>query len=267
MQTANCQSIRESILQHLRDATSVEHSGGLCIATLPIRTVDDRLVDIFIESRQADFYLVHDAGKAANELILRGINITNAMNRNYSLLAERFGVKWSDEMFQAGCKLDRIAASAFAVAMCSSMATLDLLGFVAQPEEDTAHKQFGVALRSWSRSRNSVKESVPVKGSWKQHSFDFVYYPKTGQPIAISVLSPGGNAIASADRAAFRSKDLVGTHFEQWRKVIVQADAQSWTSPAKNLLSKCSDLVIEINSGEKPTSALIDEEFKRLKTA
>ncbi len=267
MQIVDCQSIRESILQHLGEATSVERSGELCIVTLPIRTVDNRLVDVFVESRQADFYLVHDAGKAANELILRGINITNAMNRNYSLLADRFGVKWSDEMFQTGCKMNHISVSAFAVAMCSSMATLDLLGFVAQPEEDTPRNQFGVALRSWSKSKKAVKESVPVKGAWKQHSFDFVYYPKAGQPIAISVVSPGGNAIASADRAAFRAKDLVGTDFEQWRKVIVQADAQAWSSPALSLLSKCSDLIIEINSGVQPTVDLIDESFKRLRAA
>jgi hypothetical protein len=267
MQTANCQSIKNAVLQHLTEGTSVEHAGNLCIVTLPIRTIDDRLVDVFVESRQSDFYLVHDAGKAANELILRGINITNAMNRNYSLLAEKFGVKWSDEMFQTGCKLSRIPQSALAVAMCSSMATLDLLGFIALPEEETGRKQFGVALRAWSRSKTAVKEYVPVKGTWKQHSFDFVYYPKTGEPVAINVISPGGNAIASADRAAFRAKDLEGTDFGKWRKVIVQTDAQAWTTPAKNLLLKCSDCVIEINSGQKPTSALIEESFKRLRAA
>src|SRR4051794_38149538 len=136
MQTANCKSIKAAVLQHLAEGTAVEHVGELCIVTLPIRTIDDRLVDVFVEPRQADFYLVHDACKAANELILRGINITNAMNRNYSLLAERFGVKWSGEMFQTGCKVNGIASSALAIAMCSSMATLDLLGFVAEPEEE-----------------------------------------------------------------------------------------------------------------------------------
>lgn len=264
MQAASCKTIKDAILQHLTERTTAEHSGDLCIVTLPVRTVDDRLVDVFIEARQADFYLVHDAGKAANELILHGLNLTNAMNRNYSLLAEHFGLKWSDEMFQTGCKLAQIGAAALAVATCSSMATLDLLGFVPQPEEETAHKQFGVALRSWSKRRKSVREYVPVKGSWKRHSFDFVYYPpKSAQPIAINVLSPAGNPISSADRAAFRAKDLVGTPFEHWRKVIVQTDAEAWTNPASTLLAKCSDLVIEINSGTKPTPELIDEEFRK----
>jgi hypothetical protein len=176
-------------------------------------------------------------------------------------------VKWSDEMFQTGCKLAEIPSSALAVAMCSSMVTLDLLGFVAQPEEETAHKQFGVALRSWSKNRTAVKEYVPVKGAWRQHSFDFVYYPKSQQPIAINVVSPAGNPIASADRAAFRAKDLEGTPFEKWRKVIVEAEAQAWSNPAKSLMSKCSDLVIEINSGQTPTPALIEESFKRLRAA
>jgi hypothetical protein len=267
MQAVNCQSIKDTVLQHLIERTAVERSGDICIVTLPIRTIDDRLVDIFIEPRQKDFYFIHDAGKAANELILRGINITNSMNRNYSLLADRFRVTWSDEMFQTGCKLDQIAASALAVATCSSMATLDLLGFVAAPEEEATHDQFGVALRKWSKRRASVAEHVPAKGSWKQHSFDFVAYPKGQLPIAINIVSPAGNAIGAADRAAFRAKDLQGTEYETWRKVLVETHAESWTAQAHGLISKCSDAVIEIKSGEKPTQSIIEEAFKHLRAA
>ena len=264
MRTANCQSIKESVLAHLTGCTSVERSGDLCIITLPVQTVDDRLVDVFVEMRNQDFYLVHDAGKAANELILRGLNITASMHRHYAQLSQRMGVQWADEMFQSGCKSSAIAATAMAVAQCSSIATMDLMSLNNEPEEEGYRQQFGSALRTWSRSRASVKSQIPVKGEWRQHTFDFVAYPKHGMPIAINVISPAGSAIGAADRAAFRYKDLAGTTYDTWKKVLVQTHAETWSKASSELLGKCSSLVIPINTGEHPTPTMIENYFKQM---
>jgi hypothetical protein len=259
MLTASCKSLHESILKHLTDHTAVEQVRDLCVVTLPIRTVDNRLVDVFIEERATDYYFVHDAGKAANELILQGVNITPSIGRDCERIAASFGIQWADESFQTKCKIDKLNASIFGVGMSSSVATSHLLGHVADTEEEAVREQFGVVLKSWAKRRARIKESVQAPGKWRQHSFDFVAYPKTAQPIAISVLAPSGNPLSSAVRAAFRSKDLEGTPAASWRKVIVETRPELWTGPARDLLGKCSDVVIELNAGDAPTPQKLNE--------
>jgi hypothetical protein len=246
------------MVQFLAERTAAEAHRNLCVLTLPIRTFDNRLVDVFIEERQADFYVIHDAGKAANELILHGGNITKSVSERFTRMAARFGISWRGEMFTAGCKFPLIAHTALSVAMCSATATVDLLDICPVAEEETVREQFGDALRSWSRKRLKIKEGLPASGEWKQHSFDFVAYPKVGPPIAINVLTPSGNAISTAERAAFRSRDLERTKFGAWKKVSVEAGSELWSRPARELVAKCSDMVIAIGSGEIPTAGLID---------
>jgi hypothetical protein len=214
-------------------------------------------VDVFIESRSGDYFVVHDAGKAANELILQGVNLTPSIENNCHKLAERFSAQWSEEMFQVRCKIEHLNAAILGIAMCSSLATVFLLDHTADTGEDEIREQFGAALKTWSKKRARVKERVLIAGQWKQHNFDFVAYPKNAEPIAISVLAPSGSSISVADRAAFRARDLEETPFSKWRRVIVETRCESWTGPAKNLLAKCCDLVIEIPSGDVPQPEMI----------
>lgn len=262
-----CESIHESILKHLSDLTLVEQHRDLCVVTLPIRTVDGRLVDVFVEERAGDYFLVHDASKAANELILTGVNMTASMKSSFERLAASFGIQMVNETFQTTCKAAQLNSALLGVAMCSSMATMHLLEHVARTDEDTVRDQFGAALKIWVRRRATLKERVSIGGKWRQHSFDFVAYPKNSTPIAFSVVSPSGNSAAAADRAAFRAKDLEDTRYAGWRKVIVEARSEEWTGPAKNLLAKCSDMVIEINSGDAPTLATVNEKMRQLEAA
>jgi hypothetical protein len=247
--------------------TTAERLRDLCVVTLPVPTIDGRLVDVFVESRVGDYYLVHDAAKAANELILNGIDITPSIREDCGRLAQAFGIAWVDEMFQFGCKITQLPATALAVAACSAYATIHLLGQVAKEDEGTVVQQFGTVLRSWSRHKARVRDNVAASGEWKQHAFDFVIHPKRGTPIGISVLSPAGNAIAAADRAAFRTKDLQNTQYGDWRMVNVQTHAETWSMPARELLRKCSAGVIEINSGERPSVTDLAEVLDRLLVA
>lgn len=264
MPVTNCLSLKELILQHLAERTSVETLGNLCVLTLPVRTFDNRLVDVFVQPRQADYFLVHDAGKAANEIILRGMNITESMKIRFERMAASFGIHWAEEMFQAGCKLPGVAAKALAVATCSAAASVELLESVPEEVEEGVRKQFGHALRVWGRSRAKIKTDQPAIGQWKQHSFDFVAYPRAGQPIAINILNPSGGPISVAERAAFRARDLEGTPFGIWRKVAVRSEAECWTRPSRELINKCSDAVIELNSGQLATVELIDARIGQL---
>ncbi len=267
MLTANCKSLHESILKHLTDHTAVEQLRDLCVVTLPIRTIDNRLVDVFVEQRVGDFYFVHDAGKAANELILHGVSVTPSIAKNCERIAAGFGVQWVDETFQANCKIDKLNASILGVAMSSSAATVHLLEHVIESEQQSVREEFGVAFKTWAKRKATVKGGVPVSGKWKQHHFDFVAYPKSTDPIAISVVFPSGNPLTSAIRAAFRAQDLQGTAAGSWRKVIVETRPDLWTGPAKQLLVKCSDVVIELGAGATLTPSQINERIGGLLTA
>lgn len=267
MPTARCESIHESILKHLSDWTTVEHVRDLCVVTLPVRTVDGRLVDVFVESRSGDYFLIHDAGKAANELILHGVDITPSINHNLECIASSFGTQWADEMFQARCKVGQLNSVILGVAMSSSFATIHLLEHVADVEGEAIRDQVGSVLKIWSKKRARIQEHVVASGAWSQHTFDFVAFPKGSSPLAVSVLLPSGNPINSARNAAYRAKDLEGTSAAEWKKVIVEAHAETWTRPAKNLIAKCSDAVIELNSGENPTVERISKSLNQLLNA
>lgn len=267
--TVICNSVRDATLQYMAERTRVEHLRNLCVLTLPVRTIDGRLVDVFIEQRVGDLFLVHDAGKAANELILQGVSITPSISRDCERIAKAFGGTWSDEMFQSGCKLGEISSVALSVAMCSSLAMVNLLEHVEESGEEPVHEQIGVALRNWNKRRPvkaTIREHVEVAGAWKQHAFDFVAYPKGkgADPIAISVLSPSVSAISAAERFAFKAKDVEGTPVAKWKQVAVTARAETWSSPARNLVAKCSDAVIQLTSGETPTIETIAESLDAL---
>src|SRR5262245_24721389 len=126
MQADKCQSIRDSIVRFVVEHTVVEEMRNLCVATIPIPTVDGRLVDVFIEIKIGDSMLVHDGGKAANELIIQGIELTDAINHSCSLLASTFGVCWRDETFEANCKPESLNRAVMGVATCSALATFHL---------------------------------------------------------------------------------------------------------------------------------------------
>ena len=71
MSATKCQSVRDAMVAYLLETTVGEQIGDVCVVTLPIPTIDGRFVDVFVESRIGDYLLVHDGGKAANELILQ----------------------------------------------------------------------------------------------------------------------------------------------------------------------------------------------------
>lgn len=77
----NCDLIKQALSEYLTDRIDVQQVRDMCVATIPFTTFDNRWIDIFIEPRQTDFFLIHDGGKAVNELILQGIKVTESTGR------------------------------------------------------------------------------------------------------------------------------------------------------------------------------------------
>jgi hypothetical protein len=252
--------IKEALISHLSSHVAVQQIGDTCVATLPIETLDKRWVGVFIEPRAKDFYLIHDGGKAVNELILQGMKITPAVERGLSLVANRFGVSYGDEMFQTGAKIPDLAPKAYAVAMSSALAMANLLEHVPVVEEEPLEGQIGVLLHRWGRNRAKVTENVQVAGEIKRHTFNFLVSPRRkGLPIGVSVLHPTAGALAAAERFGFKAKDLANTTFGKWRRVAVEDKAEIWSPDARKIVESCADFVIPVRSGERATFEQICE--------
>jgi hypothetical protein len=264
-----CHSVKQSLVEYLVGTTTVEQVGDSCVATLPIPTVDGRLVDVFIETRMGDYCLIHDGGKAVNELILQGVKITPSINEHFEALAARFSLSYAGEMFKAAGKMADARSMILAVGMCSSLAVGQLVGHIATLVEEPLREQFGHALRGWARKRFKISGDVTVQGGSYQHKFDFVAYPKKSQEqaIAMSVLAPGSSPLGTAQRFGFKVLDLQSTPYAKWRRVAVEGRSELWTPEAKTLIRKFADAVIEIPQDSKIDSNLVKENLDILAVA
>jgi hypothetical protein len=255
-----CSGIKDSLVGYLSSHVAAQQIGETCVVTLPIETLDKRWVDVFIEPRVKDFYLIHDGGKAINELILQGMKITPAVERGLSLVAKRFGVSYSDEMFQTGTKLADLPTRVYAVGMSSALAMANLLEHVAEVEEEPVEGRIGTLLNRWGKNRAKVTENVRVSGEIKEHTFNFLVSPRhKGVPIGVSVLHPTAGALAAAERFGFKAKDLTGTSVGKWPRVAIEDKAEIWSPEARKIVKSCANFVIPIRSGERPTFEQISE--------
>jgi hypothetical protein len=262
----NCHSLRDSLASHLNESMVVSESGDLCIITLPIPTLDGRLVDVCVERKLGDYFVVHDGGKAVNELILQGVDLTDSISTYMESLAKRFQVSYSNESFTVTIRQSQLTTTIFSIGMCSSLAMGQLIGNIGSLPEEPVRKQFGTALRKWAHRRAKISSDVPVKGRRVRHRFDFLAKPRRypDNMIALSVLLPGSDPLAAAQRFGFIAADLDQTPFAKWPKVAVEGRAEAWSSEAKSILRNCADVVIEIPTQSAPTSELIGEKLRAL---
>ncbi len=264
MLNASCSTIKQAISDHLTSQVIVSKVSSLCIATLPIQTLDGRWVDVFIDPRTPDFFLVHDGGKAVNELILQGRKLTPAVEREMELLASRFGVAFSDEMFQTGTRMEGLARTVSSIGMCSAMALGQLLETVRIQPDERLHEDVHATLRQWSRNRARVQENVHVRGDLKKHDFDFTVAVRKGPTIAVSLLNPTAGALSAAERFGFKAQDLNGTPAGKWKRLAIQTKAEVWSHDAKRIVERFADQVVDIPSGSHTPAQVIADALDRI---
>ena len=266
--TAFCESIRNSLLKYWGDTTVADTVDGACVVTVPFPTVDGRIVGVFIEPRVGDYYLVNDGGKAVNELILQGVKITDSVDEYFTALAAHFNISYSKEReaFESGGKKNDLQKMIIGVGACSAFAMAQLVGHVSVPQEPATREQFGKALKHWGRKRLKVTPDVSLNGHRAKHKFDFMASPMQGnkKPIMLSVLSPGSNSLAAAQRFGFKAVDLENTIYGKRPRVAIRDRSELWSSEAKNIVNDCASVVIEIPSGGTIDDHLIGYNLEQL---
>jgi hypothetical protein len=221
-----------------------------CVITLPFRTVDDRWIDVYIDKRAADYYLVHDAGKTVTELLAHGMRMTETKMNLLSGIADRFGVGIKDGSFLIGCKIDGIHEAIMAVGQCAALGMVDVLKHNANFGQVPILKVLEHELDNWARDRAIVESHVVVEGLSLQHAFDFVCrpYDSDKSPIAISVLKPSYTPMSTAKLYGFTALDLARTRFSKWKKIAILVKASEWTDDSVELIEKHAAKVISVRS-------------------
>lgn len=250
MALLDCSSIRHGLLSYIEAQTDVMEIRDSCVVTLPFKTIDDRWVDVYVEKRQADFYLVHDAGKTLTELLSHGLNMTESKIALLTEIAARLGSTIKEGSFIKGCKIDGVQEAILAIGQCASLGTLELLKHSANYEQVPLTHAVGAELNRWAEERASIVSRVNVQGASAQHTFDFVCYPLADnrQPIAVNILKPSYTPMSTARLYGFTVFDLARSKEGKWKKLAVLANANEWTEDSMELVRKHASEVVAVGS-------------------
>jgi len=249
MATLNCRSIRETLLTYIGEQTDVIESTQSCVITLPIKTVDARWVDVYVDRRAADFFVVHDGGKTFSELISHGVKMSDARFALLIDLAQRFGATVRERSFVIGCKADGLQEAILAIAQCAGLGMFELLKHSPTYPDLPLYGTLRERLEAWARNRAKIDERVPVRGKTLQHEFDFVAHPlRKGQTIAIKVLNPSYTPMITAKQYGFLALDVAQSEYRVWKRLVILARGDEWTPESVDLIEKHAQRVVSIRS-------------------
>ena len=258
-QAVDCSSIKQSLISYFQREIEIDLIRDRCMITLPIRTVDERFVTIYVEKRLEDFYTVHDGGKTVAELYSYGIHLTDIKAKVFIGIANNLGVSFGNRMFQYGCKLDSLQKAILAIAECQVLATLDVLNHRAIPDELSVQSLVKQSLDEWKPDFvRAVDVGVGVMGKLEEHKFDFVTYADDPhKTVALKVISPSSSAIGQAERYGFLVLDLDETPFAEWSRLAIVTKSDIWTTSALELVRGLSSESIMLLADQEAEIGLI----------
>jgi len=249
-----CSSIRADLLEYFDDQTEALSLDNTCVLSLPIKTVDNRWVEVYVDQRMEGFYIVHDAGKTTGELVAHGVKITEGRLGILNQVAANFGASLKDGAFVVGCKRDKLNESIFVIGQCASLGMLEVLKHRPVVEDEPILVVTGDVIGEWSEGKGKVKRRVPVQGDSFTHQMDFVFFPTRNgghRPIAVSVLHPTYTPMISAQRYGFLALDIDKTPiYGNWKRLAILARKGQWTPDAIALIEKHSAGTIQVTSGD-----------------
>jgi hypothetical protein len=257
MATMNCTLIKSSLIDYLKQEVEVTSTKDKCVITLPIKTLDDRYIDVVVESKLEDYFVVHDAGKTLNELFSQGISLTDIKKSNLSTMAKKLGAELQGDIFTTGCKVNGIQNSILAISQCASLAMFELLGHRPEFEEESLSSRVAKTLNVWRPAYIiSIDRGITVKGRRYPHRLDFVAVASSdnGHPTsAVKLLPPTYSGQVQAERYAYLVLDLERTTYEKWKRVAVLTKAEMWPIKALQMVRELSNATLELRTGEEPS--------------
>lgn len=272
----NCQFLKETLFEFLGNAINVTAIKDYCVLTLPQKTVDDRLVSVFVHENIPGYFLVDDGGKTAAELFAQGIHITDVKMVGLEDLAERYGATFSEGTFRIGCRTERLNDAIMSISQCATLATWHVLAHKPRFEEEPVLHRIEKGMRAWHPPyETEIRSRVRLLGKKAEHVIDFVSVPRNGYgpianeddrkvesvlrkmsphlPIAVKLVRPSDNPLEQARGYGFMAYDLKDTQYEFWPRVAVATRADDWTENALDLIRKSATSVLAVETGREET--------------
>ncbi len=257
MEAQVCSSIRDSLLSFFGTELEVSTFEDQCIITLPLKTLDDRFLDVYVEPSIGDYVVVHDGGRTASELHAQGIHLTDKKRAILQLMASRYDAVFDgeDDKFKIGSKGDAVQPAILAIAQCASLAMYDVLGHSPVIEAEPIRARVRRSLDSWQTQVFQIEHRVHIRGatSGAHHFFDSVAFPKENgrRTVAVKVLTPGYGPQVQADRYGFLALDIKQTTpYSQWPRVAVISKAEQWVESALQIVRTFSDHTLTVTTGD-----------------
>jgi hypothetical protein len=256
METTNCSQIREALIRRLSDEIVISTVMDQCVFSLPIKGLDDRSTDVFVEKMLGESYRVHDAGITTSHLFAQGIHITEHKADLFEEVAKRLGVNYLAGTFEISCKESEVHDAIFAVGQCSAMATVEVASHKPVIEEDPIKTRVQRSLTQWKPGYvREIRRGVPVKGVRARHSFDFVSFPEDidrTNTVAIQVLAPSHSPQAQAERYGFLVLDTEQiSPYDRWKRFAIVTKVEEWGNRPLQLVQDLSQETVKLISGEE----------------
>jgi len=247
----NCSSLKESLVALFATALDVTAFESGCIVTLPLKTVDDRYVDVFVEPvADSDFVYVHDGGKNTAELFTQGIHPTEGQEALLKGIARRYGVTFQNGRFQIACPNDAaIHAAVLTIGQCVVLAMVDVVSHEPKIEDESLPARVARTLRLWQPPYVEIERRVVVKGRTKyEHVFDFVSRSTvpTAKTVALKLLPPSVGTQWQIARLGFMGFDIKGQPAARWPLLTVLSRAEEWSTKSLEIVKGMSTDVILI---------------------
>ncbi|MBI4166608.1 MAG: hypothetical protein HY508_12825 [Acidobacteria bacterium] len=212
-------------------------------------------MDIVIERKLPDYFVVHDSGKSLAELFIQGITLTESRRKHLESIAKSYGAELVRDVFKVGCKQAGLENAILSVALCATMAMLELIGHQPEIEEEPISARIGRTLKSWQPPFiHSVDRRVLVKGNRFPHYFDFVTFASdeaAHHTAAIKVLPPSYGGQIQAERYAFLVLDIERTHYDHWSRFAIITKAETWPTSSIKMIAGLSKRTLELKTGEE----------------
>lgn len=250
MDPLSCRSIRDLIVAYLGAHIEVTTAENHCIVSLPISTVDDRLVDVYVRQTMADYVVVSDGGKSMSELYAQGIHLTESQETTMKAIARQFGATFIGNVFQIGCKVPDVERSVMAIAQCASMAMFPVLSHKPNIEDEPVAARVARSLNAWKPDYVDIKRRQSIRGHHATHIFDFVSHARRrdANSVAIKLLPPSFGPHIQVQRYGFLTYDIAGRLGSEWQRLAIVSKREEWSNADLEVVRQLSDDVIELET-------------------
>lgn len=268
----NCSSLRESLVALFAASLEVTAIETGCIITLPLKTVDDRYVDVFVEPvTNSGFVYVHDGGKNTAELFTQGMHPTESQDALLKGIARRYGAVFQDGRFQIACPNDAaVYAAVLTIGQCVVLAMVDAVSHEPKIEDESLAARVSRTLQQWQPSYVAIERRVSVPGrTGVEHQFEFVSRSivSKAQTVAVKLLPPSVGINWQIARYGFMALDLRGAA-AKWPRLAVVSRVEEWSSKHLDVVrSLSSDVILLATDHEERIEQLLPPKMTELTDA